>query len=108
LTISQTKLSRASLIARKKKMNQLSQSDQLTQETKISFLWETFSDYGLQAILSELIDFILEKYLDEFHCGILEDYLLPAKNSVTVRTNRDDLRLEMNYPDFTNVEEING
>ena len=89
-------------------MSQLSQSSQLTQETKISFLSETFSDYGVETILSELIDFVLEEYLDQLHCEILSAYLIPAKNYVAVLNNRENFRLETNYPNFTNVEETNG
>jgi len=89
-------------------MSQLSQSSQPIQETKISFLSETFSDYGLEAILSELIDFVLDKYPDQIHCAVLSAYLIPAKNYIAVLNNRENFRLEMNYPSFTNVEETNG
>ncbi|MCZ8249503.1 hypothetical protein [Microcystis sp. LE19-195.1E] len=89
-------------------MNQLS-SAQLTQETKISFLRETFSDYGLEAILGELIDFVSAEYPDQLHCAVLLAYLIPAKNYTVVLNNRENFRLDMNYPNFTNcVEETNG
>ena len=87
-------------------MSQLSQSGQSGQETKISFLWETFSDYGLEVILSELIDFVLDKSPNYF--ARLSSYLIPAKNYVAVLNNREYFRLETNYPNFTNVEETDG
>ncbi|WP_043996616.1 hypothetical protein [Microcystis aeruginosa] len=89
-------------------MSQLSQSSQLNQETRTSFLSETFSDYGIESILSELIDFVLVEYPDQLHCGILSAYLIPAKNYVAVLNNRENFRLETNYPNFTKVEETNG
>jgi hypothetical protein len=89
-------------------MSQLSQLSQLIQETKTPILSETFSDYGVETILSELIDFVLTEYPDQLHCGILSAYLIPAKNYVAVLNNQQNFRLEMNYPDFTNVESDNG
>ncbi|ARI81657.1 hypothetical protein IQ224_16435 [Microcystis sp. LEGE 00066] len=89
-------------------MSQSLQLSQLIQETKTSILSETFSDYGVETILSELIDFVLEEYPDQLHCGILSAYLIPAKNYVAVLNNRENFRLETNYPNFTNVEETNG
>jgi hypothetical protein len=82
-------------------MSQLSQSGQSGQQTKISFLSETFSDYGLEAILSELIDFVLAEYPDKIHCAVLSAYLIPAKNYVAVLNNQQNFRLKMNYPNFT-------
>jgi hypothetical protein len=102
--ISQKGSSITLLTARKKKMNQLSQ---LTQESKMSFLSETFSDYGVEAILSELIDFVLSEYTDKIHCAVVSAYLIPAKNYVAVLNNRENFRLEINYPNFTSVEEAN-
>jgi hypothetical protein len=89
-------------------MSQLSQSTQLIQETKNSILSETFSDYGVETILSELIDFVLTEYPDQLHCAVLSAYLIPAKNYVAVLNNRQNFRLETNYPNFTNVESDNG
>lgn len=85
-------------------MNQLSQ---LNQKTKVSFLSETFSDYGVEAILSELIDFVLAEYPDKIHCAVLSAYLIPAKNYLAVLNNRENFRLETNYPNFTSVKEAN-
>jgi len=87
-------------------MSQSSQLSQLTQETKISFLSETFSDYGLEAILSELIDFVLAEYPNHF--ARLSSYLIPARNHATTLNNREYYRIEMNYSDFTDVEDNNG
>lgn len=89
-------------------MSQLSQLSQSIQETKTSFLSETFSDYGLEEILSELIDFVLTEYPDQLHCAVLSAYLIPAKNYVAVLNNRENFRLEMNHPNFINVEMNNG
>lgn len=89
-------------------MNQSSQLSQLIHKTRTCFLSETFSDYGLEAILSELIDFVLTEYPDQIHCGILSAYLMPAKNYVAVLNNRENFRLETNYPNFFDVEETNG
>ncbi len=89
-------------------MNQLQKSN-LGDKNKSSFLSETFSDYGLEAILSELIDFVLEEYPDQLHCAVLSAYLIPAKNYVAVLNNQQGFRLlETNYPNFTNVEATNG
>lgn len=76
--------------------------------SKLSPLSETFSDYGLEAILSELIDFVPAEYPDQLHCGILSAYLIPAKNYVAVLNNRQNFRLETYHPNFTNVEDDNG
>lgn len=89
-------------------MSRLSQSGQSSQQTKISFLSETFSDYGVEAILSELIDFVLAEYSDKIHCAILSAYLIPAKNYVSVLNNRENFRLELNYPNFIEVDSENA
>ena len=88
----------------------MSQSQQSNQgdKDKSSFLLETFSDYGVETILSELIDFVLTEYPDQMHCAVLSAYLIPTKNYVAVLNTRQNFRLETNYPDFTNVEETNG
>lgn len=89
-------------------MSQSLQSSQLIQDTRTSFLSETFFDYGLETILSELIEFVLTEYPDQIHCAVLSACLIPAKNYVAVLNNRENFRLETNYPNFTNVEETNG
>ena len=88
----------------------MNQSQQLNQgnKDKPSFLLEIFPDYGLEAILIELIDFVLTEYPDQIHCAVLSAYLIPAKNYVAVLNNRQNFRLETNYPNFTKVEETNG
>ena len=88
-------------------MNQLQKSN-LGNKNKSSLLLETFSDYGVETILSELIDFVLTEYPDQIHCAVLSAYLIPTKNYVAVLNNRQNFRLETNYADFTNVEETNG
>ena len=85
-------------------MNQLSQ---LNQETRFFFLSEAFFDYGIEAVLSELIDFVLAEYPDKNHCEVLLACLIPAKNYVAALNNRENFRLETNYPNFTNVEGAN-
>ena len=69
---------------------------------------EIFSEHGLESILSELIEFVSEQYSDQLHCAVISAYLIPAKNYVSVLNNREYLKIEMNYPNFTNVEETNG
>ena len=86
----------------------MSQLSQLSQNTKASVLLETFSDYGVEAILDELIEFVLDKYTDPIHCGILSAYLIQAKNYIAVLNNRENFRLETKYSDFSNVEVTNG
>jgi hypothetical protein len=71
-------------------------------------LKETFSDHGVEAILSELIDFVLAEYSDKIHCAILSAYLIPAKNYVSVLNNRENFRLELNYPNFIEVDSENA
>ncbi len=88
-------------------MRQLSQLTQLSQETRTSILSETFSDYGVETILSELVDFVLTEYPDQLHSAVISAYLISAKNYVAVLNNRENFRLEMNYPNFTN-ENDNG
>jgi hypothetical protein len=87
-------------------MSQLQKSN-LGNKNKSSLLLETFSDYGLEAILIELIDFVLTEYPDQIHCAVLSAYLIPTKNYVAVLNTRQNFRLETNYPDFTNVEDDN-
>ena len=81
---------------------------QLEQKTNFVFLREIILDYGLEAILSELIDLVLTEYPDQLHCAVISAYLIPAKNYVAVLNNRENFRLESNYPNFTNVEETNA
>jgi hypothetical protein len=81
---------------------------QLEQKTNFVFLREIILDYGLEAILSELIDLVLTEYPDQLHCAVISAYLIPAKNYVAVLNNRENFRLEINYPNFTNVEETNA
>lgn len=88
-------------------MNQLSQSGQFHPENN-PCLAEIFSDYGLEKILSELIEFVLEQYPDQLHCAVISAYLIPAKNYVSVLNNREYYNIESNYPNFTKVEEPNG
>jgi hypothetical protein len=85
-------------------MNQLSQ---LNQETEMSFLSETFSDYGVEIILSKLIDFVLAEYPDKIHRAVVVAYLKPAKSYIADLNNRENFRLEVNYPNFTSVEGAN-
>ncbi|GCL48414.1 hypothetical protein [Microcystis aeruginosa] len=89
-------------------MNAVLQLNQPSQKAKASFLSETISDYGVEAILSELIEFVLAEYPDQLHCAVLSAYLIPAKNYVAVLNNRENFRLEMNHPNFINVEMNNG
>ena len=88
-------------------MNRLSQSSQFHQKNN-PYLAEIFSEHGLESILSELIEFVSEQYSDQLHCAVISAYLIPAKNYVSVLNNREYLKIEMNYPNFTNVEETNG
>lgn len=88
-------------------MNQLSQSVQFPQKNN-PCLAEIFSDYGLETILSELIEFVLEQYPDQIHCAFISAYLIPAKNYVSVLNNREYFNIESNYPNFINVEKTNG
>lgn len=88
-------------------MNRLSQSSQF-QKKNNPCLAEIFSDHGLESILSELIDFVSEEYSNQLHCAVILAYLIPAKNYVSVLNNREYLNIEMDYPNFTKVEETNG
>ena len=88
-------------------MNRLLQSSQFHPENN-PFLAEIFSDYVLETILSELIEFVLEQYPDQLHCAVISAYLIPAKNYVSVLNNREYYKIESNYPNFIKVEETNG
>lgn len=88
-------------------MNRLLQSSQFHPKNN-PLLAEIFSDYGLETILSELIEFVLEQYPDQLHCAVISAYLIPAKNYVSVLNNREYYKIESNYPNFTKVEEPNG
>lgn len=88
-------------------MNQLSQSSQFPQKNN-PCLAEIFSDYGLETILSELIEFVSGEYSDQLHSAVILAYLIPAKNYVSVLNNREYFKIESNYPNFTKVEETNG
>lgn len=88
-------------------MNRLSQSSQFHPENN-PFLAEIFSDYGLETILSELMEFVLEQYPNQLHCAVIAAYLIPAKNYVSVLNNRECSKIQSNYSNFTKVEETNG
>ncbi|GCA81997.1 hypothetical protein [Microcystis aeruginosa] len=69
---------------------------------------ETISDYGVEAILTELIELVSVEYLDQVHCAVILAYLIPAKNYFAMVNNRENFRLEVNYPNFFSVEVNNG
>lgn len=89
-------------------MTAVLQLDQLSTETKDSFLSETISDYGVEATLTELIELVSVEYLDQVHCAVILAYLIPAKNYIAMVNNRENFRLEVNYPNFFSVEVNNG
>lgn len=88
-------------------MNRSSQSSQFHPENN-PCLAKIFSDHGLETILSELIEFVSDEYLDQLHSAVILAYLIPAKNYVSVLNNREYFKIESNYPNFTKVEETNG
>ena len=89
-------------------MSAVLQLDQSSTGTKDSFLSETISDYGVEAILPELIELVSVEYLDQVHCAVILAYLIPAKNYIAMVNNRENSRLEINYPSFFSVEVNNG
>ncbi|CAO5065211.1 hypothetical protein MICAER10613_034730 [Microcystis aeruginosa] len=89
-------------------MNAVSQLNQSSQKAKASFLSETISDYGVEAILTELIELVSVEYLDQVHCAVILAYLISAKNYIVMVNNRENFRLEINYPNFFSVEVNNG
>ncbi|GCL48396.1 hypothetical protein [Microcystis aeruginosa] len=89
-------------------MSAVLQLDQSSTGTKDSFLSETISDYGVEAILTELIELVSVEYLDQVHCAVILAYLIPAKNYIAMVNNRENSRLEINYPSFFSVEVNNG
>lgn len=89
-------------------MSAVLQLDQSSTGTKDSFLSETISDYGVEATLTELIELVSVEYLDQVHCAVILAYLIPAKNYIAMVNNRENFRLEANYPNFFSVEVNNG
>lgn len=89
-------------------MNAVLQLDQSSTKAKDSFLSETISDYGVEAILTELIELVSVEYLDQVHCAVILAYLIPAKNYIAMVNNRENFRLKVNYPNFFSVEVNNG
>jgi hypothetical protein len=89
-------------------MRRLSQSEQSSQQTKISFLSETFSDYGIEDSLDAMINLIESGSLNELHKAVILAYLMPAKTYISVLDSKQRFRLNDCIDEFTNVEMAHG
>jgi hypothetical protein len=81
---------------------------QLKQKTNSVFLKEIILDYGIDAILNELIDLLELNHSNHPDCPIALDYLIKAKQHIRFISYREKVQLKKNPLSFDSVEVSNG